>query len=574
MNWRENSGQILVIILLGLILFWSLGGAEELNSNKTAMVANLEFVGTDLRQVFRFLAQAGGFQTLLDPAVQGVVSIAFHTKSPAKDAAIALAASSGLNFRWLGDSAILYIGNSNPGDAFLQKKENRILPLKFTDPAVAAEALTAVVPKARITVDAKNKQLKISAHELEFQNISEILQDLDRALPKLNIEIRIVELPEGSLKELGLNSMPAPIRMGAFPLTDSQLQMIEGHTQFSNLYRGEIPVSEGQAGQLQLEDHIPTAPENSPDGVPNYQVKNLAVGLKLSVTLHPGRGAKLTLVVRSKTGSITNTNPPIDGAGYTPVPGIRELTSIITWEPGQKIILTGALQRSEFKGLLNIPYQFPILTDLFLGKNVLLPAQNSATQTVIIMIPQIKDAVNPAVTPIPAGAGTDIQTAGSGFTGISKAAEEKDPIKLGPATPTPIRSTLKFPLGTAPKPGSATTNPDSSREVTRVQYIVKKGDTLTRIAAKFGVTVAAIAAENNLESPGTIKINMTLVIPVNSNRIYTIKPKETLWRIAKRYGVSIEELKDLNGIADIEKVEAGQKIVLPIPIFYIINPEY
>jgi LysM repeat protein len=599
---RKNFRHIvLVSILLCLILFGSSGGAEEQNSNKTAAVANLEFVNTDLRQVFCYLAQAGGFQTLLDPGVQRVVSIAFTSKVPARDAAIALANSSGLKFQWSGDLSTLYIGNSNLSNSSLRNKENRIITLKYVNPAVAVEALTAVIPKNRITInssDAKNNQLKISANELEFQNISEIIQNLDRILPQLTIAIRIIELPEKYLKELIPNLIQAPTSMGAYLLTDNQLQLMENHNQFSSLYQGEIPVSERQVGQLTLEDQVPKAPENSPDGAANYRVENLAVGINYSVAFGPGQGTKLTLKVRAKTQTITNTNPPKNATGYTPVPGVRELTSIVPWEAGQKILFTGVLQRSEFQGLLNIPYKFPVINDLFLGKNILQPAQNSATQTILIMIPQIKGAANPTVTARPTGSRTGTALTGSNgssesdFTNIPGAAEKKEPITLGSPTPIPISPTQAIQPGSTisafqPTPtlrrGSTRTTiqPTVIPErlvffggVTRIEYIVKKGDTLTQLAAKFGVTVDAISAENNLESPGTIGIGMKLQITVNTDRVYTIKPKETLWRIAKRYGVSVEELKDINGIADIEKVEAGQKIVLPVSVFDIKNPRF
>jgi lysozyme len=44
-------------------------------------------------------------------------------------------------------------------------------------------------------------------------------------------------------------------------------------------------------------------------------------------------------------------------------------------------------------------------------------------------------------------------------------------------------------------------------------YTVKAGDTLSAIAAKFGTTVAAIAAANNISNPNIISVGQVLVIP-------------------------------------------------------------
>jgi LysM repeat protein len=43
--------------------------------------------------------------------------------------------------------------------------------------------------------------------------------------------------------------------------------------------------------------------------------------------------------------------------------------------------------------------------------------------------------------------------------------------------------------------------------------MVKPGDTLTAIAAKFGTTVAAIVAANNITNPNLISVGQVLVIP-------------------------------------------------------------
>jgi LysM repeat protein len=44
-------------------------------------------------------------------------------------------------------------------------------------------------------------------------------------------------------------------------------------------------------------------------------------------------------------------------------------------------------------------------------------------------------------------------------------------------------------------------------------YIVAKGDTMSKIANKFGVTVDAIQRANNISDPTQIQVGDTLTIP-------------------------------------------------------------
>jgi len=45
-------------------------------------------------------------------------------------------------------------------------------------------------------------------------------------------------------------------------------------------------------------------------------------------------------------------------------------------------------------------------------------------------------------------------------------------------------------------------------------YVVKSGDQLSRIAKKYGVTVAAIQAANNIKDPNLIRVGQKLIIPL------------------------------------------------------------
>jgi len=107
---------------------------------------------------------------------------------------------------------------------------------------------------------------------------------------------------------------------------------------------------------------------------------------------------------------------------------------------------------------------------------------------------------------------------------------------------------------------------------TRETYRVLSGDTLSAIAQKTGVTVAALKAANRLKNSG-IKPDQILVVPASNaipasppspspdERVYRVKKGDTLSRIAKKTGVSIAELREFNGIAG-SALRIGQTLAL------------
>ncbi|WP_129128374.1 C40 family peptidase [Geomonas oryzae] len=100
---------------------------------------------------------------------------------------------------------------------------------------------------------------------------------------------------------------------------------------------------------------------------------------------------------------------------------------------------------------------------------------------------------------------------------------------------------------------------------------VKKHETLYSLAKKYNVTVEELKAANNLVG-NSVKPRVLLVIPPRSvsegksasagdAKTYKVKKGETLTRIAKKTGVSVAELKRLNGLSSV-KVKPGKMLVL------------
>ncbi len=108
-------------------------------------------------------------------------------------------------------------------------------------------------------------------------------------------------------------------------------------------------------------------------------------------------------------------------------------------------------------------------------------------------------------------------------------------------------------------------------------YIVKRGDTLTKIALKYGTTVSAIARLNGIKNPNLIYIGQILQIPNTSNNTvtstinYTIQRGDTLSEIASRYGTTVNILANLNGISNPNRIYAGNIIKVPITTRVISN---
>lgn len=95
-------------------------------------------------------------------------------------------------------------------------------------------------------------------------------------------------------------------------------------------------------------------------------------------------------------------------------------------------------------------------------------------------------------------------------------------------------------------------------------YKVQNGDTLSKIAKKFGINSDTIKMNNfdnkNVQN-GKLKVGETLSIPNVDGVYYTIKKNEYLTHIANKFNISVKDITDYNDINP-KKIKQGMKIFL------------
>ena len=126
-------------------------------------------------------------------------------------------------------------------------------------------------------------------------------------------------------------------------------------------------------------------------------------------------------------------------------------------------------------------------------------------------------------------------------------------------------------------------------------HVVQPGETLYRIALRYGVTVGALAAYNGLSDPTLIHSGQILNIPPRGARDrakpapkppksaktpsaqqatqgtvvirkvtyrYVVSRGDTLFSIARRFGITVAVLKQANGLTS-DLIRPGQRLVIP-----------
>ena len=94
-------------------------------------------------------------------------------------------------------------------------------------------------------------------------------------------------------------------------------------------------------------------------------------------------------------------------------------------------------------------------------------------------------------------------------------------------------------------------------------YVVKSGDTLGGIASRYGTTWQRLQELNGLSNPNWIYPGQRLKVTVNgyAQRAYTVRRGDTLSGISARLGVSVGHLVQVNRIGHPNRIYIGQRLV-------------
>jgi murein DD-endopeptidase MepM/ murein hydrolase activator NlpD len=97
-------------------------------------------------------------------------------------------------------------------------------------------------------------------------------------------------------------------------------------------------------------------------------------------------------------------------------------------------------------------------------------------------------------------------------------------------------------------------------------HVVGAGETLLSIAARYDITPQTLAYNNGLADSADLRTGQSLVVPPLDAAIHIVREGETVDEIAARFGVEADVVRSVNRVVyEPADVAAGQPLLLPVP---------
>ncbi len=176
--------------------------------------------------------------------------------------------------------------------------------------------------------------------------------------------------------------------------------------------------------------------------------------------------------------------------------------------------------------------------------------------------------------------------------------------KLNPAlkrwaTPPNMVVEVKVPAGKGKDVLKVLSELDTEDRVSWHRHIIQRDESISTIAAKYGIAQSELVKMNGIENPRRIRAGKTLIVPVRDSKaggiridplykekpklpgsirikkpkppenhsriLYTVNPGDNLGEIASRFKVRLKDLRSWNDMKYSSMIKAGSKLVIYLP---------
>jgi len=284
----------------------------------------------------------------------------------------------------------------------------------------------AVLPGVRITADVVNNALLIYSNQENYRIIERAINQLDRPLLQVAIDLTIAEVTLNDQLNYGVQTLLTSANLGlptgtgqaintaiaqplaqVFPganilvgtMANPQviINALHQYTEVKVLSNPSLVVLDHQTATLQVGDQVPittgTATVLSANNAVVNTINYQNTGIILKVVPRINSNGKVTLDIQQE---ISNVSPNSQAGSLTPTISQRRVQSSISVVTGQTVLLAGLISETQSRARNGIPFldQVPVLGDAASTVN---SKSLARTELIIFIRPQvIKDGVDAA----------------------------------------------------------------------------------------------------------------------------------------------------------------------------------
>jgi type II secretory pathway component GspD/PulD (secretin) len=371
-------------------------------SPRQVLGEELVFTDTEIFKVMEILSSLGNFNIFVDESVKNKKITFFAKDLSVKKSLDMIVATNGLEMKKTAASTYL-IYPKNKTDDYEDDKVSHVFHLKNRDPKNLLNILKGLGKRTKVFMEETINAVVMIDTQKNIDTAKKMVAEMDRARRQVMIDVKLVEIQKGALKELGPDFSNTELSFGDFKnLPTAQTNMILNtlieENKATTLASPRIRVLDKEEAEINVGDRIPIEITTSSRtaGGDNIQLNRTvqweSVGIKLKITCQKiHNDNELTLQLYNEVSTVIRFTQ----AGYPQI-RTRNAQTILRLRNGETVAFGGLINSLDSKTNHHIPLlaRLPVLGRIFQN----LRNEQNQTEIVMFVTPQLRSNLVDEVT--------------------------------------------------------------------------------------------------------------------------------------------------------------------------------
>jgi len=365
-----------------------------LNSQAIALM-NIDFEDAPVVSIVQSLARSAGLDLVIagDQTAAQSKRATIHLKEIEIAEAIEdILRTNGFNYERKG-SVLLVSTLAQDLINTAYKGRAEVIRLKYLSAERAKILISKLMPSMLAEAGERASCLVVKGKDSEIDDVKGLIAQIDKLVPQILIESKVVELSQSDSMKLGLSYGNGVFRFltsketkKTSPAEDltTTLNALVADGKANVIASPRIATLDNQEALINIGSRIPFAvPVSSGSAATQWSVEYIDAGVKLKIVPQLGQDGDITTYIRPEVSSISEWRTT--AAGEFPVISTRNASATVRVKNGETIVVGGLLSESERENLTRVPVlgYLPLVGLLFQNKNL----EKAKTEIVFLITP-------------------------------------------------------------------------------------------------------------------------------------------------------------------------------------------
>jgi len=285
------------------------------------------------------------------------------------------------------------------GNAKEPKLESKVIFIKNISADKAVETISRAIPNIIAVKNEESSSMVVRGEEYEIMEAQKIINTIDKKIPQILIEGKVVEVSQSGLEDIGIiwgkeqGSFKFSIDKNTGGISQSDdilgtINMLIASGKANILANPKITALDGKEAEINIGSRIPYAvPAGTSSTATQWTVQYIDAGVNLKILSNVASDGTIVSTIKPEVSNVSEWRTTT--AGEFPVISTRNASVTVRIRDGETLVIGGLINEFDRENVSKIPVlsDVPVFGQLFQRK----VSERSKSEVIFLITPHLMD---------------------------------------------------------------------------------------------------------------------------------------------------------------------------------------